>query len=188
MVNVFIIMRNSIKQILQEETQPTYIQKVMRTIERESQGNPEWPNKHHILQFYGLQDSEIDYLHQIERDALDKFKGLRFDVVDYRSKVSIGGYDFTFSIYGIEGEEYISHGELKDVSWTVHAYVKFEDASVELITTGEEMPLEDALSRDFGWEIENEVNDIISDIIVYEAPILKALGAYISVETDFSYS
>jgi len=50
------------------------------------------------------------------------------------------------------------------------------------------MPLEDALSRDFGWEIENEVNDIISDIIVYEAPILKALGAYISVETDFSYS
>jgi len=181
-------MRNSIKQILQEETQPTYIQKVMRTIERESQGNPEWPNKHHILQFYGLQDSEIDYLHQIERDALDKFKGLRFDVVDYRSKVSIGGYDFTFSIYGIEGEEYISHGELKDVSWTVHAYVKFEDATVELIFNGEEMTLEDALSRDFGWEIENEVNDIISDIIVYEAPILKALGAYISVETDFSYS
>ena len=181
-------MRNSIKQILQEEPQPTYIQKVMRTIERESQGNPEWPNKHHILQFYGLQDSEIDYLHQIERDALDKFKGLRFDVVDYRSKVSIGGYDFTFSIYGIEGEEYISHGELKDVSWTVHAYVKFEDATVELIFNGEEMTLEDALSRDFGWEIENEVNDIISDIIVYEAPILKALGAYISVETDFSYS
>jgi len=181
-------MRNSIKQILQEETQPTYIQKVMRTIERESQGNPEWPNKHHILQFYGLQDSEIDYLHQIERDALDKFKGLRFDVVDYRSKVSIGGYDFTFSIYGIEGEEYISHGELKDVSWTVHAYVKFEDATVELIFNGEEITLEDALSRDFGWEIENEVNDIISDIIVYEAPILKALGTYISVETDFSYS
>ena len=170
------------------ESQNKYIQKVMKAIERESQGNPEWPNKHHILQFYGLQDSEIDYLHQLERDALDKFKGLRFDVVDYRSKVSIGGYDFTFSIYGIEGEEYISHGELKDVSWTVHAYVKFEDASVELMTTGEEMPLEDALSRDFGWEIENEVNDIISDIIVYEAPILKALGAYISVETDFSYS
>ncbi len=170
------------------ESQNKYIQKVMKAIERESQGNPEWPNKHHILQFYGLQDSEIDYLHQIEREALDKFKGLRFDVVDYQSKVSIGGYDFTFSIYGIEGEEYISHGALKDVSWTVHAYVKFEGATVELMTTGEEMTLEDALSRDFGWEIENEVNDIISDIIVYEAPILKALGAYISVETDFSYS
>ena len=169
------------------ESQNKYIQKVMKAIERESQGNPDWPNKHHILQFYGLQDSEIDYLHQIERDALDKFKGLQFNVVDYQSKVSIGGYDFTFSIYGIEEEEYISHGLLSDVSWTVHAYVKFEGATVELMT-GEEMTLEDALSRDFGWEIENEVNDIISDIVVYEAPILKALGAYVDVETDFSYS
>ena len=169
------------------ESQQTYIQKVMKTIERESQGNPEWPNKHHILQFYGLQDSEVDYLLQIEREALDKFKGLQFDVSDYQSKVSIGGYDFTFSIYGIEEEEYISHQELKDVSWTVHAYVKFDGATVQLMT-GEEMTLEDAMSRDFGWEIENEVNDIISDIIVYEAPILKALGAYVNVETDFSYS
>ena len=147
------------------ESQQTYIQKVMKTIERESQGNPEWPNKHHILQFYGLQ----------------------FDVSDYQSKVSIGGYDFTFSIYGIEEEEYISHQELKDVSWTVHAYVKFDGATVQLMT-GEEMTLEDAMSRDFGWEIENEVNDIISDIVVYEAQILKALGAYVNVETDFSYS
>ena len=169
------------------ESRNTYIQKVMKTIERESKGNPEWPNKHHILQFYGLQDSEVDYLLQIEREALDKFKGLQFDVSDYQSKVSIGGYDFTFSIYGIEEEEYISHQELKDVSWTVHAYVKFDGATVQLMT-GEEMTLEDAMSRDFGWEIENEVNDIISDIVVYEAPILKALGAYISVETDFSYS
>jgi len=165
----------------------TYIDKVIRVIKRESKGNPEWPNKHHILQFYGLQDSEVDYLLQIERDALDKFKGLQFDVIDYQSKVSIGGYDFTFSIYGIEGEEYISHQEIKDISWTVHAYVKFEGATVQLMT-GEEMTLEDALSRDFAWEIESEINDIISDIIVYESPILKALGAYISVETDFSYS
>lgn len=169
------------------ESQKNYIQKVMKAIEREAKGTREWPNKHNLLQFYGLQDSEIDYLHQIEREALDKFKGLQFDVSDYESKVSIGGYDFTFSIYGIEGEEYISHGELKDLSWTVHAYVKFEGATVQLMS-GEEMTLEDAMSRDFGWEIENEVNDIISDIIVYEAPILKALGAYISVETDFSYS
>lgn len=170
------------------ESQQTYIQKVMKAIERESKGTPDWPNKHHILQFYGLQETEIDYLLQIERDALDKFKGLQFDVSDYNSKVSIGGYDFTFSIYGIEEEEYISHQELKDISWTVHAYVKLEGATVQLMTTGEEMTLEDAMSRDFGWEIESEINDIISDIIVYESPILKALGAYISVETDFSYS
>tara|TARA_R110000824_G_scaffold272192_1_gene460704 strand:+ start:996 stop:1529 length:534 start_codon:yes stop_codon:yes gene_type:complete len=171
------------------ESQQTYIQKVMKAIERESKGTPDWPNKHHILQFYGLQDTEIDYLLQIERDALDKFKGLQFDVSDYASKVSIGGYDFTFSIYGLEGEEYISHQALKDTSWTVHAYVKLEGATVELVvSTGEALTLEDALSRDFGWEIESEINDIISDIIVYESPILKALGAYISVETDFSYS
>ena len=165
----------------------TYIDKVIRVIKRESKGNPEWTNKHHILQFYGLQDSEVDYLLQLEREALDKFKGLQFDVSDYESKVSIGGYDFTFSIYGIEEEEYISHQEIKDISWTVHAYVKFEGATVQLMT-GEEMTLEDAMSRDFGWEIENEVNDIISDIIVYEDQILKALGAYVHVETDFSYS
>jgi len=170
------------------ESQQTYIQKVMKTIERESKGNPEWPDKHHILQIYGLQDSEIDYLHQIERESLDKFKGLQFDVSDYQSKVTIGGYDFTFSIYGVEEEEYGANlEEVKDITWTVRAYVKFEGATVELMTTGEVLTLEDAMSRDFGWEIENEVNDVISDIIVYESPILKALGAYINVETDFSY-
>jgi len=196
--NVFIIMRNSVKQILQEETQSTYVQKVVGHLLSNIKGGAHVPRFIDIITTYGLTENDVEYLNKLEEEALDRLKGISFNVTDYRGKVSIGGYDFKFVVRGLYGEEYRGPDWLADnsgpnhfpqINWTVEATVLLRGATVELIIGRPEddpVTLGDAIDNEnYGWEIESEIGDVIHDIIYEVEPILPALGAYVSVEQSY---
>ena len=191
-------MRNSIKQILEEETQPTYIQKVVGHLLTNIKGGAHVPRFIDIITTYGLTENDVEYLNKLEEEALDRLKGVSFNVTDYRGKVSIGGYDFKFVVRGLYGEEYRGADWLADesgpnnfpqVNWTVEATVLLRGGTVELIIADiedEPITLSTAIDNpDYGWEIESEIGDLIHDIIYEVEPILPALGAYVSVDQSY---
>ena len=198
MTIIFIVMRNSIKQILQEETQYNYIQKVVQHLVADLKGGAYVPRQIDIIQNYGLTPNDVDYLNKLEEEALDRIKGVLFNVTDYRGKVSIGGYDFKFVVRGLYAEEYRGADWLSDesgtnnfpqVNWTAEATVLLRGGTVELIIGRPEdgpQPLGDAINNEnYGWEIESEIGDLIHDIIYAEELILPALGASISVDQSY---
>ena len=68
---IFIVMRNSIKQILQEETKPTYVQKVVKHLLTNIKGGAHVPRFRDIVSEYGLTDDDIEYLNNLEEEALE---------------------------------------------------------------------------------------------------------------------
>jgi len=80
-------MRNFIKQILKEETQHDFIQKVIQHLKTDILGNISWPTKKDIIFNYGLQQNDIDYLHKVEEEAINRIKGVLFNVLDFRLNV-----------------------------------------------------------------------------------------------------
>lgn len=191
-------MRNSIKSILKEEIQYTYIKKVIQHLLKNVKGGARVPRFVDIINTYGLTEKDVEYLNQLEKDALDRLKGVLFNVTDYQDRVSIGGYDFKFVVRGLHGEEYrgadwlaINAGptNFPQVNWTVEPTVLLRGGTVELIIARPEdgpEPLGDAIDNEnYGWEIESEIGDIIRDIIYAEEPILPALGAYVSVDQSY---
>jgi len=185
--NVFIIMRNRTHQNLKEEKIP-YILKVIKKLEQEKRGALlGWHDKKEIIDFYGLQKNEIRYLIEMEGKALDKLIGYRFNVTDY-PEVNIGGYDFEFMVIAVEGNE---HDEKEDdYQWEVDVAVLLPGATVELMIADPGTPpleLEAAINNtNYGWEIESEIVDVIHHIIIWEEPILKALGAQIDVDQSYT--
>ena len=191
-------MRNCIKHILKEETNPTYVQKVVGHLLTNIKGGAKVPRFRDIVSEYGLTDDDIEYLNNLEEEALDRLKGISFNVTDYIGKVSIGGYDFKFVVRGLYGEEYMgvdTYGiadeddTFPEVNWTVEATVLLRGGTVELIIGRPEdgpMTLESAIDNpDYGWEIESEIGDIIHDVIKAQEPILPALGANVSVDQSY---
>ena len=191
-------MRNSIKQILQEETQYNYIQKVVGHLLTNIKGGAHVPRFIDIITTYGLTENDVEYLNKLEEEALDRLKGISFNVTDYLGKVSIGGYDFKFVVRGLYGEEYRGVDWLADdsgpnnfpqVNWTVEATVLLRGGTVELMIANPEddpLTLQAAIDHpDYGWEIESEIGELIHDIIYAEEPILPALGAYVSVDQSY---
>ena len=174
-------MRNCIKHILKEETNPTYVQKVVGHLLTNIKGGAHVPRFRDIVSEYGLTDDDIEYLNNLEEEALDRLKGISFNVTDYIGKVSIGGYDFKFVVRGLYGEEYMgvdTYGiadeddTFPQVNWTLEAVVLLRGSTVELMATGEEITLETAIDNpDYGWEIESEIGDLIHDIVSAEEPI-----------------
>ena len=63
-------------------------------------------------------------------------------------------------------------------------------ATVELMIADPGTPpleLEAAINNtNYGWEIESEIVDVIHHIIIWEEPILKALGAQIDVDQSYT--
>ena len=191
-------MRNSIKQILQEETQYKYIQKVVGHLLTNIKGGAHVPRFIDIITTYGLTENDVEYLNKLEEEALDRIKGILFNVTDYLGKVSIGGYDFKFVVRGLYAEEYRGADWLSDnsgpnnfpqVNWTVEATVLLRGGTVELmIAEPDDDPLTLQAAMDnpnYGWEIESEIGDLIHDIIYEVEPILPALGAYITVDQSY---
>ena len=191
-------MRNCIKHILKEETKPTYVQKVVGHLLTNIKGGAKVPHFRDIVSEYGLTDDDIEYLNKLEEEALDRLKGISFNVTDYIGKVSIGGYDFKFVVRGLYGEEYMgvdTYGiadeddTFPEVNWTVEATVLLRGGTVELIIGRPEdgpITLESAIDNpDYGWEIESEIGDIIRDVINAQEPILPALGANVSVDQSY---
>jgi len=191
-------MRNSIKQILQEETQYNYIQKVVGHLLTNIKGGAHVPRFIDIITTYGLTENDVEYLNKLEEEALDRLKGISFNVTDYLGKVSIGGYDFKFVVRGLYGEEYRGADWLADdsgpnnfpqINWTVEATVLLRGGTVELmIADPEDDPLTIQAAMDnpnYGWEIESEIGYLIHDIIYEVEPILPALGAYITVDQSY---
>ena len=196
MTIIFIVMRNSIKQILQEETQYNYIQKVVQHLVADLKGGAYVPRQIDIIQNYGLTPNDVDYLNKLEEEALDRIKGVLFNVKDFSDKVSIGGYDFKFVVRGLYGEEYGGVWEdesgtnnFPQVNWTLEAVVLLRGGTVELMIgepDDDPLTLQAALDNaDYGWEIESEIGDLIHDIIYEEELILPALGASISVDQSY---
>ena len=191
-------MRNSIKQILQEETQQTYVQKVVGHLLTNIKGGAHVPRFIDIITTYGLTENDVEYLNKLEEEALDRIKGILFNVTDYLGKVSIGGYDFKFVVRGLYGEEYMgvdTYGiadeddTFPQVNWTLEAVVLLRGGTVELMIANPEddpLTLEAAIDdENYGWEIESEIGDLIHDIIYEVEPILPALGAYITVDQSY---
>ena len=189
-------MRNSIKQILQEETQYNYILKVVQHLVADIKGGAYTPRQIDIIQNYGLTPNDVDYLNKLEEEALDRIKGVLFNVKDFSDKVSIGGYDFKFVVRGLYGEEYRGNwgdeelgNKFPQVNWTIEATVLLRGGTVELMIADPDddpLTLESAIDHpDYGWEIESEIGDLIHDIIEAEELILPALGASISVDQSY---
>ena len=170
----------------------SYINKVIKKLEQEGRGAlSTWQSKSDVVKFYGLQPDEISHLTELEKKSLDKLIGHRFDVADY-TEVGIGGYDFTFMVLNVEKgavETNPTTGYIR-VEWLVDVVVLLEGATVELMTVEPELPsssLIDALrDQDIGWEISNEVVDIIYGVITWEEPILKTLNTEIDVVQSYN--
>ena len=191
-------MRNSIKQILREETKSTYVQKVVGHLLTNIKGGAHVPRFIDIITTYGLTENDVEYLNKLEEEALDRLKGISFNVTDYLGKVSIGGYDFKFVVRGLYAEEYRGADWLADdsgpnnfpqINWTVEATVLLRGGTVELMIADPEdgtLTLQAAIDdENYGWEIESEIGDLIHDIIYEVEPILPALGAYITVDQSY---
>jgi phosphoglucomutase len=177
-------MENYIKKILKEETQYKFIQKVIKHLLRDIKGGAHVPYKSDIISTYGLTQNDLDYLYKIEEEALDRIKGVLFNVRDYIGKVSIGGFDFQFVVQGARDYEHEDFDGNR--GWDVGVEIKLEGSTVELMGTGEVVKLEIAVDNpDYGWEIESEMGDVIHDIIYAEEPILAALGASILTERGY---
>ena len=173
------------KKVLKGELQYRYIQKVIKHLLRDIKGGAHVPYKSDIISTYGLTQNDLDYLYKIEEEALDRIKGVWFNVRDYIGKVSIGGYDFQFVVQGSCDYEHDDF-DVDDGGWDVGVKIKLEGSTVELMTTGEVVKLEIAVDNpDYGWEIESEMGDVIHDIIYAEEPILAALGASILTERGY---
>lgn len=182
-------MRNFIKQILKEETQHDFIQKVIQHLKTDILGNISWPTKKDIIFNYGLQQNDIDYLHKVEEEAINRIKGVLFNVLDFRLNVGIGGYDFKFLVRDLLYEEHDVE-KYTEIQWILDSVVFLSGATVELIVhdeaIGEGTQLETAIDNpDYGWEIESEIGDLMADIIYSEEPILRALGAEISIDKSY---
>ena len=183
--------------IISEEIQYNYIQKVVQHLVSDIKGGAHTPSHRDIIQNYGLTQNDVDYLNKLEEEALDRLKGVLFNVSDYRGRVSIGGYDFKFVVRGLYGEEYMGVNSFDDndkdtfpqVNWTVEAGVLLRGGTVELMIADPDntpLTLQAAIDNpDYGWEIESEIGDLIHDIIYAEELILPALGASISVDQSY---
>ena len=180
------------------EKQYNYIQKVIGHLLANVKKGGAVPRFIDIITTYGLTENDVDYLNKLEEEALDRIKGVLFNVTDYREKVSIGGYDFKFVVRGLYGEEYRGADWLANeggpnnfpqVNWTAEAVVLLRGGTVELMISAPEddpLTLQAAIDDpDYGWEIESEIGDLIHDIIYAEEPILPALGAYVSVDQSY---
>ena len=181
--------------LIHEDTQSDYIQKVVQHLLKDSKGGAPTPSHAAIIQNYGLQPFDVEYLNHLEEEALERIKGVLFNVSDYSESVGIGGYDFKFVVRGLYGEKYLGaewtlekeRGDrFPQVNWVVEAVVLLRGGSVELMGTGEEIKLETAIDNpDYGWEIESEIGELIRDIIYAEEPILKAVGAFVAVDQSY---
>ena len=181
--------------LIHENTQSDYIHKVVQHLLKDVKGGAPTPSHEAIIRNYGLQPFDVEYLNQLEEEALDRIKGVVFNVSDYSESVGIGGYDFKFVVRGLYGEEYLGaewsaetdRGDrFPQVNWVLEAVVLLRGGSVELMETGEEIKLETAIDNpDYGWEIESEIGELIHDIVYAEEPILKAVGAYVAVDQSY---
>jgi len=163
------------KKVLKGELQYRYIQKVIKHLLIDIKGGAHVPYKSDIISTYGLTQNDLDYLYKIEEEALDRIKGVLFNVRDYIGKVSVGGFDFQFVVQGATHADFDGNR-----GWDVGVEINLEGSTVELMATGEVVKLEIAVDNpDYGWEIESEMGDVIHDIIYVEEPILAALGASI---------
>lgn len=180
-------MENYIKKILKEETQYKFIQKVIQHLKTDILGNTSWPIKKDIIFNYGLQENDIDYLHKLEEEAINRIKGVLFNVLDFRLNVGIGGYDFKFVVQGLHGEDYVDSDGVTKVYWNLETVILLKRATVDLLDySPDRTKLQTAIDNpDYGWEIESEIGDIMADIIYSEEPILRALGADISIDKSY---
>ena len=187
-----------LKEIREEKNQYDYAQKIVKHLLSNVKGGAQIPRFIDIVTTYGLTENDVEYLNKLEEEALDRIKGVLFNVTDYRGKVSIGGYDFKFVVRGLYSEEYRGADWLADDSgpnnfpqfnWTVEATVLLRGGTVELMIAAPEdepLTLQAAIDdENYGWEIESEIGDLIHDIIYAEEPILPALGAYVSVDQSY---
>ena len=87
----------------------------------------------------------------------DLFIDKQFSTKDF--DINIGGYDFNFIITDIDDEGI-------DESWVVD--VKILDGEVTLIMTNDEtydLWDSDLWQKDWWWQIQGEIDDIITDIL-----------------------
>jgi hypothetical protein len=170
-----------------EETQYKFIQKVIQHLKQDAKIT-RYPKKSNIIHNYGLQQNDVDYLYKLEADAIQRIKDIPLDTNDFRNAdmdVSIGGYDFKFIIIVDGNEEWYNSDESKptDLYWTLGAEIKLEGSTVELIASGEIISLNAAIfDQNFGWQIKSEIGDIVEEIILAKEPILRILGANITIE------
>jgi len=122
-----------------------------------------------LTSVYALSEDEVnDEILDYEVSLINKLKRRHFHTVDYNGT---GSYDFHFGgitankvwydIYDLEKGDYET--PVCDVYVTIYAGGTLE-ANGELLTISDEL----IMDHEWGWEIENEIKDIIKKIIVSE--------------------
>jgi hypothetical protein len=146
---IFIFMRNLIRRILREENENIPKSKMMKLIEKLGIVS--------AVKTIGMDDI-LDILDTTPIDLVsDYFINKQFSTKDF--DINTGGYDFNFIITDIVD------GAM-DESWVVD--VEIINGEVTLIMTDNEtydLWDSDLWEKDYWWEIQGEIDDIISDIL-----------------------
>lgn len=193
-------MRNIIRKILKEQTEvvipvnkKVYVDKVLKRWETDPMSTKQF------IDVYGIDTDMSVYIRQkIVEDLKNVPIGKKIWLLDkdFPLDVGIGNYDFTFKIKDISTfiePSLVADRLLLDVieidvkiyhNGSVHINVQEGDGEYEL----KEFSIYDALKdNDFGWEIEDEIKDIIREYILSFSPLLNKVRPEIEV-TLFSDS
>jgi hypothetical protein len=121
---------------------------------------------------YAIDEKEYfnDFL-KYEVSFLNELKRRSFHTVDYPNT---GTYDFHFGIQSVQLNFGIGNNSL--FNEVVRIYIDIlPEGTVEISSNESELfEINQSLisNHDYGWEIENEINDIVKDIIILNLPEL----------------
>ena len=185
-------MRDIIRKILREQREidiplnkKKYVDKVLKRLETDPMS---------IKKFIDTYDIDRDMSIYIRQKIAEQLSNVPIGKKiwtlgkDFPDDIGIGNYDIKFEItqmtnlfpdYLLDEERYgrINNGIIEDPvevnvelyrSGTVHINIQQDDGEYELI----EMPIIEAINnRDFGWEIESEIKDIVWFYICSFSPL-----------------
>ena len=168
-----------------------YIKKLLNKL-----SNPSWALKDRgdFVEVYGLTEDEyINGIVGFEVNQLKKLEGHFFDTTSYQYS---GSYEFLFKVTEIDFVQYTKASVSLDHSTfgeMIRIYVKIEQGgTVDLTENDETKPVnitdELIMDSDVGWEIEGEIKEMITDMILTEeSDLFNNIRTYDIVELYIEY-
>ena len=162
-------MKQIIHKILKENRQEKYYNIVINYIEKNN-----IRDSNELIDRFGLGENDIEYFEGEALRHLDELEGMSFNTNDYPS-LSFGSYEFKFGINRVVNYETFYEGkrEIEIDTKIISGILDIDDETVDVMAA--------AIDNDYGWEVQGEMQDCVSDIIRYLIPETVAGNLQIDV-------
>jgi len=156
-------MKQIIRKILKEDNRHRYYDILLGKANENL-----WSYNFNPIKTYAMSDEDINHFERVSISKFKELEGLDYNVNDY--PISAGSYDFDFKIDTIK-----SDSEFKDINGYMDIYIYYVLGKGYMDDMdGETFTLNDALDNSqYGWEVSNEVSDIVASIVRYLVPETK---------------